>query len=1126
MTVLTGALTINHYNDIIDSFIKNVADSSKAYYIFVGRAQPWDDDVNPPLVGPSIFEYEQTIYDEIAYGKKIRYDDIAYLIPRINWVNGTRYDGYDQKDNDLYSKKFYVVTSDNNVYKCIDNNFGAASTVKPISTTTVNTFKTADDYVWKYMYTIPSDLNYKFSSAKYIPSITNNEVKTNTSPGTIDHIRVTNSGNNYVTHAHGFISAFDANTPVIVQLANNAQRNNFSRLNNYYKDSSIYLKTGYGSGQIRKIRVSDGNAKTVSVDDPFDVYARMYVKNLINEDNIFVGQIVTQKLEAVEYTYLSNYFNEGDIIVQCETLASGIVRQANDIVLTLQMLTDDTIINNKPVNFIVDNTTGNIKFQRFPIYKTSAPGTIISTTTASITYGSNVVTGNSSAKFITGPGKLEANNYIRVGKDPKYNIRRVSKILSETSVQVAEPFLDTTVNELYLVPTAATPVSVLPMVDAMGYIDDVNIKGYEIAIDKTTLSIKGKNFTVGENVNMVDVNNVPFGSNGIVTYSNTSVIIINNKVGLEFTAGNYVYGSESLQKAKISAVTKYPNLTIKNPRGHFKSGFKIHVRPSDYKALTEEMANATLVSTYYTPNESTEYLITPTVTVNGDGYGAKAYSVVNNVTQSISSIVMVNTGIGYTYANISITANTNYGHHATAEPVISPINGHGYDVNKELGARYAGISVTFNGSENNRIPSYGTYRKIGIIEDPIFKEVTLHLDSFDRVKLKLKNMTDAFFNDEVVTQTGNSTVKPAGVVTATYSDVDGDYIEVKNINRNHPWLFSSTGDDIFGRTSLSTANAVTATINYFSIPGSNLEIVSETTSGATAVLSEADPANINYDTQTQIVKLSNVNGQFDYQDQLVDYSTNSYANVIGIYIANGKVETNLTFGKIFNQTARVTLNEAITLKARTDGVPGNGFNDFEYVLQEYTNASGRIVDQYKDVDFILNTETEVGDFIAGDTVTVIAGAINDFNTTDNLDNVPATGTVIWANTTYIKLTNVNVENFTSKKEAFIGGETISNGRATAVIERVLPVLVLNDVAGPFQFEPDPLGSGQYYTITGIGSSRDGIPASESHGRNTIANTIIWPELVRESGKVIYVNNMQPFEKSSSSNEKVSLVIKF
>jgi hypothetical protein len=1118
MTVLTGALTINHYNDIIDSFIKNVADSSKAYYIFVGRAHPWDDDVNPPMAESSIFEYEQTTYDEIVYGKKIRYDDIAYLIPRINWVNGTHYDRYDQKDNNLYSKKFYVVTNENNVYKCIDNNFGAASTVKPISTTTVNTFKTADGYVWKYMYTVPSDLNYKFSSAKYIPSITNTEVKTNASPGTIDFIRVTNSGNNYVTHAHGFIDAFDANTPVIVQLANNSQRNNFSRLNNYYQGSSIYLKTGYGAGQIRKIRASDGNAKTVSVDEPFDVYARMYVKDLINEDNIFVGQIVTQKLEAVEYTYLSNYFNEGDVIVQCETLASGIVRQANDVVLTVQMLTDDKLdASGKPINFIVDNTTGNIKFQRFPIYKTTDPGTLITTTTGEIRSGYNLVNGNSSAKFITGPGKLSVNNYIRVGKDARYNIRRVTKINSETEVQVAEPFLDTTTSDLYLVATAATPVSVLPMTDASGYINDVNVRGYEITIDKTTLSIKGKNFTVGENVNMVDVNNVPFGSNGIVTYSNTSVIIINNKVGLEFVAGNYLYGSESLQKAKISAVRKYPNLTIKNPRGHFKSGFKIHVRPADYKFLTEEMANATLVATYYTPNESTEYLITPTVTIDGDGDGAKAYSVVNNVTQSISSIVMVNTGVGYTYANISITANTNYGHHATAEPVISPINGHGYDVNKELGARYAGISITVNGSENNRIPSYGYFRKIGIIENPVFKEVTLHLDSFDRIKLKLKNMSDAFFENEVVTQTGNSTVKPAGVVTAVYSDVDGDYIEIKNINNNQKWLFSSTGDDIFGRTSLSTANAITANINYFSIPGANVEIVSEITSGANAILSEADPANINYETRTQIVKLSNVSGQLDYRDQLVDYSTNSYANVVGIYIANGDVETSLTFGKLFNQTARVTLTEAITLQNRTDGVSGVGFNDFEYAHQEYTNASGRIIEQYKDVDLLLNSETAEGDFIAGDTITVIAGSP---------DSVAANGTVLWANTSYIKVTNINVDSFTSKKDAFINGETISNGRASAVIESVYPVLLLNDVAGPFQFERDPLGSGQVYVITGIGSPRDNIPASGSHGRNNIANTIIIPELVRESGKVLYVNNIQPFEKSSSSNEKVSLVIKF
>ena len=156
-----AVLTIKHYNDIIDSFIQNVGDSSKSYYVWIGHANPWPDDNNPPEANGSVDEYELTTYDHIVYGKKITSSDVSFMVPRYDWANNTAYSRYDQNDGDLYSKIFYVRTSEGNVYKCIDNNSGN-STVQPSLTSTSGTFKTGDGYVWKYLYTIETNANTKF----------------------------------------------------------------------------------------------------------------------------------------------------------------------------------------------------------------------------------------------------------------------------------------------------------------------------------------------------------------------------------------------------------------------------------------------------------------------------------------------------------------------------------------------------------------------------------------------------------------------------------------------------------------------------------------------------------------------------------------------------------------------------------------------------------------------------------------------------------------------------------------------------------------------------------------------------------------------------------------------------
>ncbi len=92
---------------------------------------------------------------------------------------------------------FYVVTDEYNVYKCLDNNNGAYSRNKPTGTQ-LEPIKTADGYVWKFMYNIPINLRNKFYTDEYIPVVSalTNHFYSN---GTIDNIYITGRGQGYST---------------------------------------------------------------------------------------------------------------------------------------------------------------------------------------------------------------------------------------------------------------------------------------------------------------------------------------------------------------------------------------------------------------------------------------------------------------------------------------------------------------------------------------------------------------------------------------------------------------------------------------------------------------------------------------------------------------------------------------------------------------------------------------------------------------------------------------------------------------------------------------------------------------------------------------------------------------
>jgi hypothetical protein len=201
--------------------------------------------------------------------KRVNTSDIRFAITRYTWTTGTVYTPYSHRNTALYSSSFYVVTSSYNVYKCMDNNNGAVSTIEPISTGT-GIFKTSDDYQWKFMYNISTSDVLKFVTTGYIPvkTLTADDsssqwtVQQASVNGAVEFVKVNAGGTNYLGTNGSFASIANSSTMAL--------SSHSSGTDNIYNYSSIYISGGLGSGQLRRIINYVGSTKTITVNGAFN----------------------------------------------------------------------------------------------------------------------------------------------------------------------------------------------------------------------------------------------------------------------------------------------------------------------------------------------------------------------------------------------------------------------------------------------------------------------------------------------------------------------------------------------------------------------------------------------------------------------------------------------------------------------------------------------------------------------------------------------------------------------------------------------------------------------------------------------------------------------------------------
>jgi hypothetical protein len=97
------------------------------------------------------------------FGNKITDSDVRYMFYKNNWVADTVYDAFDDQQDVTAANSIVTVPDiegNYTVYKCLVNNNGGKSTVTPsktgIDASSYETILTADNYQWKYMFTVSS----------------------------------------------------------------------------------------------------------------------------------------------------------------------------------------------------------------------------------------------------------------------------------------------------------------------------------------------------------------------------------------------------------------------------------------------------------------------------------------------------------------------------------------------------------------------------------------------------------------------------------------------------------------------------------------------------------------------------------------------------------------------------------------------------------------------------------------------------------------------------------------------------------------------------------------------------------------------------------------------------------
>lgn len=225
--IITNKFRIHNAEQFVESFSEA---SPTVYHMAIGRPQAYgtktridtrtenEGSDTSPLTPVDSIKDEFYYFDDFLAAKRITSSDVSYCIPRRNWTTGTVYDMYrhdygnritgttttqtsDSGASVIWDATFYVVNSNNDVYKCLYNNGGANSTVEPTGTST-SILTTGDSYKWKYMYSLSASQQVNFLSTDFMAVATDSTVSSAATDGAVNIVTIKTAGSGGTDGTH------------------------------------------------------------------------------------------------------------------------------------------------------------------------------------------------------------------------------------------------------------------------------------------------------------------------------------------------------------------------------------------------------------------------------------------------------------------------------------------------------------------------------------------------------------------------------------------------------------------------------------------------------------------------------------------------------------------------------------------------------------------------------------------------------------------------------------------------------------------------------------------------------------------------------------------------------------
>lgn len=329
-------------------FLNSVKDGDTILYTVIGKDTTFIAEPTPDNVLNNVEVTEIKVRDEAIGAKKVNSGDVSLGITRYDWVQGTVYAMYRDTDTNLHERNFYVITQDNNVYKCLNNNNNGPSTQEPRGYD-LSPFTSSDGYTWKYMYTVNTGDADKFLTTNYIPvkerSVSDGsveserqiEVQQASVNGAIEMIELNSEGINYLQIANGAVIDATAETLTMSVIADPPP----VPTNDVYNGYSLYVTSGTGAGQLRRIIDYDGTSKIFTVNTAFTTIPQADSSLIVSPTVTIIGDGTGAKAYAtvgtdgvianVNLISIGQNYTKADIIISSNQV-KGTGASANAII--------------------------------------------------------------------------------------------------------------------------------------------------------------------------------------------------------------------------------------------------------------------------------------------------------------------------------------------------------------------------------------------------------------------------------------------------------------------------------------------------------------------------------------------------------------------------------------------------------------------------------------------------------------------------------------------------------------------------------------------------------------------------------------------------------------------------